>query len=89
MKITIENHRLDTDTATTWDLSCYDDRSNQLSGELHCSPGGIWYVYTPSQWANGHSWEIVTPEEALAQYDDFLTSDQKEEIAAKAGLMWD
>jgi hypothetical protein len=90
MKICIDGHRFDTKRATHhWDLSWHDERSNEHTGDLYRSAKGTWYVYTPSQWGNRHSWEIITPEDALDQYSRYLTNEEKTEIAEVAGLDWE
>ena len=88
-KITIDDHRFDTAKAqATFDLD-YWDGSNRHTGMLYLSSTGIWYIYTPSQWSNRHSWEIIDPTNALERYDQFLTEKDKTKIAQLAKLDWE
>lgn len=88
-KISIGGHRFDTAKAqVTCDLE-YWDGHNWHRGSLYLSSAGTWYVYTPSQWSNGHSWAITDAAEALEKYDRFLTEKDKERIAHLAGLDWE
>jgi hypothetical protein len=90
MKVSIEGHRFDTEKAKLHvQLYRLDDRSNQHTGDVYMSSKGMWYVYTPSQWANMHSWVLMSPEEILSEYDSYLTQEQKEEIAFEAELDWE
>ena len=90
MKITIEGHRFDTALAKHHFALVYvDHQSNRHSGDLYCSSRGQWYVYTPSQWSNCHSWQLTTAEEALSDYDRYLTDDQKKQIAQLGDLDWE
>jgi len=90
MKITIDGKRFDTDKATrSWDLYKLDSNSNQHTGRVCRSSAGAWYVYTPSQWSNRHSWILSTPEEILDHYDGYLKEEEKEEIAELGGLDWE
>ena len=95
MKITItdaqttESYRVDTDKAKYhWNLS-YWDGNNSHHGDVYVSKKGLWYVYTPSQWANQHSWIITTAQDILAEYDRYLTQDEKTAIAEVAGITFD
>ena len=89
MKITIEGQRLDTKKASHhWDLY-YFDGSNQHTGKVYLSSKGTWYVYTPSQWSNQHSWCLMDPPAILSEYDRYLEDEEKTEIAELAGLDWE
>lgn len=89
-KITIDGVRLDTKKAThSWELYWLDRQSNQHTGEVFVSSTNQWYVYTPSQWANQHRWELSTPEQVLSDYDRYLTDAQKTAIAEVGGLSFD
>jgi hypothetical protein len=78
--IVIDGKRLDTGKAKqSWDLS-HHDGSNYHSGRLYLSSGGTWYVETPSQWANGHRWELCDPVEAIERYGEGLGDDDRAEI---------
>jgi hypothetical protein len=80
MKIVIEGSRFDTEKAQHWDLSLWDGH-NWIQGDLYRSSKGTWYVNTPSQWSNGHHWELTTPAQALEDYRQFLEDSQVEEIS--------
>lgn len=88
MKITIDGVRLDVEKATKFSLSRHDG-SNNSTGSAYRSPKGRWYVYTPSQWANGHAWELSTAADVLGDYDGYLVESDKEEIARLGGLEWE
>jgi hypothetical protein len=89
-KICINGHRFDTAKVSHhWGLERQDDRYNNHTGDVYRSSKGVWYVETPSQWANMHSWVIMTPDEILNEYADYLTDYDKEEITKVAGLDWD
>ena len=85
---TIDGIRINTETAKhAYELSWMDERSNEHSGDLYYLPSRkICIVYTPSQWANQHSWCSMTLEEALEQYDDYLDEDEKLELMELGGL---
>lgn len=84
--IAIDGHRFDTDKAKhTWPLQ-YHDGHNNFTGELFLSSRGTWYVYTPSQWANGHRWELTDPADVLERYQDYLSEAEKIEILTLAKL---
>ena len=84
--VLIDGHRFDTEKAKReWDPS-YHDGHNRFSGELYLSSKGTWYVHTPSQWANGHRWEIGDPADLIEQYGEGLDDEEREEIIALAGL---
>lgn len=90
MKVTIDGHHFDTQKASHyWDLEYFDQSSNRHTGTLYRSSKGIWYVYTPSQWTNQHSWQLIEPVEALTDYDKYLEDKEKTEIAELAGLDWE
>lgn len=89
MKVTIDGHHFDTEKASGhWQLYNFDG-NNQHTGDLYRSSKGTWYVWTPSQWANQHSWMLIEPSDALDQYDKYLNDDEKTEIAELAGLDWE
>ena len=84
--IVIEGKRLDTDKARrSWSLN-FHDGSNLYTGELYCSSRGTWYCYTPSQWGNGHRWELCNPSEAIEMYGRGLSDKSKAEILEAANL---
>ena len=84
--IIIEGKRLDTAKARKrWSLN-YHDGSNMHYGDLYLSSKGTWYVYTPSQWGNGHRWELCDPAEAIEQYGQGLDDDERAEILALAEI---
>ena len=84
--IVIEGKRLDTDKAkASWDLG-YFDGSNMHYGCLYLSSRGTWYIETPSQWANGHRWEIIDPMVAIERYGRGLDDDERAEIIEAAGV---
>lgn len=90
MKVTIGGHRFDTSKASHhWGLDRIDDNSNRHTGDLYHSSKGTWYVWTPSQWANQHAWMLIEPADALTEYDQYLTDEEKAEIAELAGLDWE
>lgn len=89
MRITIDGHHLDTEKASHhWELDYWDDH-NRHTGDVYRSSKGTWYVYTPSQWANQHAWRIMTPANILNDYDQYLTEDEKDEIADLATVEWE
>ena len=89
MKVAIEGYRFDTDKAAHHYGLAYWDDHNWHNGALYQSSNGQWYVYTPSQWANMHSWELITAAEALERYDAYLEEEDKEEISQIASLDWE
>lgn len=81
-----EGHRFDTKKAKGhWDLG-YHDGNNLHLGDLYLSSKGTWYCYTPSQWSNGHRWEIEDAATLIERYGRGLSSDEKHEIIELAGL---
>jgi hypothetical protein len=90
MKITIDGKRFDTDKCShSWTLERFDANSNRHTGKVYRSSAGKWYVYTPSQWSNQHSWVLSTPEDILDHYDSYLDDNEKAEIAELGGLDWE
>lgn len=84
--VVIEGHRFDTSKAKkSWSLD-YHDGHNCHTGDLYLSSRGTWYCCTPSQWSNGHRWEIGDPAELVEQYGRGLDDDELEEIFELAGL---
>jgi hypothetical protein len=81
MKIVIEGHRFDTNKAEKHYELTHFDGHNHITGDLFKSSKGKWYMWTPSQWANCHSWIMTSPAEILEQYRDFLKEDEIEEIS--------
>ena len=87
-KISIDGHLFDTDKAkASWLLHMVDGQSNVHSGKLYLSSKGTWYVYTPSQWGNCHSWMVLGElkdgaRAALEEYSDYLGQDNINEIAS-------
>lgn len=81
MKIVIEGHRFDTNKAEKhYELARFDGH-NHIRGDLFKSSKGKWYMWTPSQWGNGHRWELTSPAEILEHYRDFLSDVEIEEIS--------
>jgi hypothetical protein len=81
-KIVIEGQRFDTSKAKKqWNMA-YWDGSNWIQGELYLSSKGQWYMYSPSQWSNGHHWELTSPAEVLENYRNYFEDPVIEEIAA-------
>ena len=88
-KLTIESVHLATDLAVkSWPMYWHDG-SNVHTGKVYLSSAGTWYVWTPSQWGNGHWWELSEPGEILNQWDRYLTTERKAEIAEEAGISWE
>ena len=91
-KISIDGHLFDAAKAKgKWLLHLVDGQSNVHSGKLYLSSKGTWYVYTPSQWENCHSWVIIGQgkdgaEAALKEYSDYLEQDEINEIASMFGV---
>jgi len=84
--ILIDGHRFDTEKAKkSWSLN-YHDGKNLYTGDLYLSSRGTWYVYTPSQWGNGHRWEIGDPAVLIEQYGEGLSDEEREEVITLAGL---
>lgn len=89
MRISIDGHHFDTKRAAHhWVLSRAED-GNLIEGDLYLSHSGIFYCLSPSQWANGHGWTILTAGEALDMYDSFLADSAKTEISEIVGIHWD
>lgn len=84
MIVCIDGKRLDTDKAKSWSLN-YHDGSNLFTGKLYLSSKKTWYVYTPSQFGNGHRWELCDPAEAIEMYKG-LNDDEITEILEIAEL---
>lgn len=81
-----EGHRFDTEKAKRhWDLGYYNG-SNLHTGDLYLSSKGTWYCWTPSQYGNGHRWEVNDAAVLVEQYGYGLASDEKREIIELAGL---
>ena len=82
----IDGHRFDTDKASQhWHMHHFNG-NNVLEGDLYLSSRGTWYLYTPSQWANGHRWEVIDPAELLDRYGDYFDDGEKADIMALAKL---
>jgi len=86
MIVCIEGKRLDTDKAKAHWRLYYHDGNNAHTGDVYLSSKGTWYVYTMSQWGNGHRWELMSPEEILEQCGHGLEEGEKEEIIEIAKL---
>jgi hypothetical protein len=86
-KIFIENHVFSTEKAK-WhaDLFAFDPRSNRIEGDVYESSTGIFYVHTPSQWANQMSWLIMTPEDILNEYGDMLDDKDADYVIAAGNV---
>ena len=84
--VLIEGHPFNTEKAKReWSLN-YFDGHNHHTGELYLSSKGTWYCHTPSQWANGHRWEIGDPAVLIEKYGEGLDDEERAEIIALAGL---
>lgn len=83
--VVIDGKRLDTSKARKWSLN-YHDGNNYHYGALYLSSKGTWYVETPSQWANGHRWELCDPTDAIERYGHGLDDDERAEILELAGV---
>ncbi len=81
-KIIIEGQRFDTAKAVRHIHIAHHDGHNMLYGEIYKSSGGQWYVYTPSQWSNGHRWALMSPEEIHESYGHMLDSEERAIIEA-------
>jgi kynurenine formamidase len=83
-KVYIDGHVFETSKAK-WHASLdHFDGNNNIYGDVYESTTGIFYVFTPSQWSNRHSWEINEPSEIIAQYGSML-SDEAAEYLIKRG----
>lgn len=90
MKVSIDGHHFDTAKAKRhWVLEWFDPQSNRHTGDLYLSSSGVFYVWTPSQWANQHSWCLMSASEILANFDNYLEDHEKEEIAELGGVQWE
>lgn len=84
--VAIDGKRLDTRRCKrTWRME-HHDGSNLHTGDLYLSSRGTWYVYTPSQWANGHRWELIDPADVLERYQEYLTAAERAEIVELGAL---
>ena len=82
-KVFIDGHVFDTDKARwTASLDYVDANSNLHTGRAYRSSTGIFYVYTPSQWGNMHSWIIMSPKEILDAYGEYLSEDEADYVIA-------
>lgn len=94
-KVSVDGHLFDTGMAKKhWDLEWFDGNSNLHSGDLYVSTTDIWYALSPSQWANGHSWELLGSgekgaKEALLRYSDYLEQSEIEEIAEMGKIQFE
>ena len=84
--IAIDGHRFDTSKAKKHFQLYHHDGNNRLTGGLYLSSKGTWYVETPSQWANGHRWELIDPADAIERYSDYLSQVEIAEIIKLATL---
>lgn len=90
MKIVLNGIRLDTTKAKLHVSLDHHDGSNMIEGDVYQSASGKhWYVYTPSQWSNGHRWEMSTPTRILEDYGRELSDADREAISTAAGLEWE
>jgi phosphatidylserine decarboxylase len=74
-----------------YQLELLDANSNFWRGEAYLSSKDTWYVKTPAQWSNLQYWKVLGKgkegaEELLDEYADFLTNEEREEIAKKFNL---
>lgn len=89
MKISIDGHHFNTEKATShWRLDRFDG-SNRHMGSVYLSSTGVFYIWTPSQWANRHSWVIMSASDILCEYDQYLGDDEKAEIAEAGKVEWE
>lgn len=86
MFVAIEGHRFDTSKSKAHYELIGHINGNRHTGDLYLSSRGTWYVWTPSQWSNGHRWELVDPEVAVERYQDYLSQDEIAEILKLAKL---
>lgn len=86
MIIAIDGRRFDTAKARKHYRLDHHDGRNRHTGDLYLSTRGTWYVETPSQWSNGHRWELVDPAVVVERYQDYLTQDEIVEILTLAKL---
>jgi hypothetical protein len=86
MIVAIDGRRFDTAKAKAHYRLDYHDGRNRHTGDLYLSARGTWYVETPSQWANGHRWELIDPAVAVERYQDYLTQDEIVDILTFAKL---
>lgn len=88
MIIGINGHRFDTNKAHRhWQMACCDNHGNHHTGDLYLSSKGTWYVWTPSQWANRHRWELIDPQDVIELYRQYFSQDEIAEILTLAGLV--
>jgi hypothetical protein len=80
MNVAIEGHLFDTTKAKKHYELRYWDGNNWITGDLYQSSRGTWYVYTPSQWADRRSWELISIQEALERYREYLSEDEIDQI---------
>jgi predicted heme/steroid binding protein len=84
--VAIDGHRFETEKAKkSWELSHFDGH-NRHTGRLYLSSRGTWYVSTPSQWSNGHRWELIDPATAIERYSEHLEQGEVAEILELAKL---
>jgi len=84
--IAINGHRFDTNKAKKHYELYYHDGHNRHTGDLYLSSKDTWYIVTPSQWANGHRWELIDPADAIERYAEYLSEDEIKEIMELAKL---
>lgn len=88
MIVAIKGRRFDTDKAKRhWQLMRCDPQGNRHTGDLYLSSQDTWYIETPSQWANGHRWELIDPQDAVELYGGYLDQAEIADIIALAGLV--
>jgi hypothetical protein len=86
MIIAIEGKRFETTKARHhWHMHNFDGQ-NSHHGDLYLSSQGTWYIETPSQWANGHRWELIDPTDIIEQYRDYFDDDEIAQIIELAKL---
>ena len=84
-KVYIDGHVFETSKAK-WhtDLETFDRQSNRITGDVYESSTGIFYVNTPSQWSNMHTWQIMEASEILTLYGEMI-GDEAADYLIKQG----
>lgn len=87
---TVDGVRFDTNKVKhKWHLHWLDNEPSQharyaYTGYVYWFPESkVCVVYT---WTNQHSWETMSMEEVLCNYDKYLKDDEKKEMMGLAGL---
>jgi hypothetical protein len=78
--VAIEGQVFDTEKAKKHYELRYWDGNNWFEGDLYQSSRGTWYVFTPFQWGASSTWELITAQEAIEIYRDYLSEEEIEQI---------